>query len=255
MRIIGFDEQRKLIVEILKKYSDYCEKNNYNYTLAYGTLLGALRHKDLIPWDNDIDVFMPRDDYNRFISEYDSNPIPSIELCCVEKDGNYPFLFAKLSLCGTVSVIEDTTFSFGVYIDIFPLDGMGNDYDTAVKIRSRQIKYIDNGYSPTKNKLLSRVWDKYCTMRCIGYEKYWYIKKYCTENYHNSDYVANIAGWEKGIFRKNDIFGNRTEWFVDRYYRIPVNAELVLSSSYGDYLMLPPMEKRIPPHEYDFYWK
>ena len=79
---IGFEESRKLELNLLIKFADFCKKENLRYYLAYGTLIGAVRHKGFIPWDNDIDIVMPRPDYCRFLKQIQECPIDDyIEAC------------------------------------------------------------------------------------------------------------------------------------------------------------------------------
>ena len=103
-----------------------CEKHNIRYFMIAGTLLGAVRHKGFIPWDDDMDFGMLRNDYDKFVSvcaaEIDEN---KFYLQTDKKDKYYTFNFAKLRLCGT-KVIESFSFDVqtnqGIYIDIFPID-------------------------------------------------------------------------------------------------------------------------------------
>ena len=73
MREIGFSEIKSVALDILKDVAHFCDTHDIRYVLAYGTMLGAVRHKGFIPWDDDIDIMMPRDDYNRFIKTYNEH--------------------------------------------------------------------------------------------------------------------------------------------------------------------------------------
>jgi|AGTN01.3.fsa_nt_gi LPS biosynthesis protein len=128
MRELTQDELKDRAFELLKEFRDVCEKNNLRYYLTGGTLLGAVRHKGFIPWDDDIDVAMPRIDYLKFLKiykrEYDKNNLFAYEI-----NKNYKYMFAKLCDKDT-SLIEfdfDCKEKLGVYLDIFPIDGLGKN--------------------------------------------------------------------------------------------------------------------------------
>ncbi len=140
-RKIDDEEVRSLELQILIKFAEYCEKYGLRYFLAYGTLIGAIRHKGFIPWDNDIDVVMPRPDYDRFM-----------ELAKKENVGEYlsvldyhdvkTFPFAKVmdnrTKLSEKYLITDT---LGVYIDVFPLDGLPSDEQKRKKLERKAAVY------------------------------------------------------------------------------------------------------------------
>ena len=112
-------EIKKRLLILLSEFSSFCEKNNLTYSLYAGTALGAIRHKGFIPWDDDIDVCMPRADYQRFIEIYknsDKFKLLSPKLL------KYYYPFSKLVDNKTYSYCDDTNDKFGIFIDIFPLD-------------------------------------------------------------------------------------------------------------------------------------
>ena len=122
--ICNLSEIKKIELDILRAFRSFCEKNSLRYFLAYGTLLGAVRHGGFIPWDDDIDVAMPRTDYERFLKEFRDE---RYEVYDLSKKG-YFYPFAKL--CDTTTVlIEEMSVknSIGVYIDIFPMDGIADN--------------------------------------------------------------------------------------------------------------------------------
>lgn len=113
---------------LLRQVADICEENGIRYTLIYGTLLGAVRHRGFIPWDDDIDIAMPRSDYNKFIAYCRENETP-FDLICAEVNEKYGYLFAKVSDRGTVLTEEHANrwgVEYGVCLDIFPIDGLGD---------------------------------------------------------------------------------------------------------------------------------
>lgn len=126
MRPIELDELKRIELDILLAFHEYCEKKGYSYVLYYGTLLGAVRHQGFIPWDDDIDVVMPRDDYEAFFKTFPAdNPFENIKLISYrDKSSIYPFF--KL-IDARTEVSEDFVnpcYKTGVWIDIFPVDGL-----------------------------------------------------------------------------------------------------------------------------------
>ncbi|MEG2626279.1 MAG: LicD family protein, partial [Christensenella sp.] len=124
MEKLSIDEMKQIELELMSELDRVCRENNLSYVLAYGSCLGAVRHKGFIPWDDDMDVAMPRADYERLIDSFDQlKSKPHYELVSYRKNkAIYPFL--KL-IDTTTQVLEnfaDKRFSTGVWVDIFPLD-------------------------------------------------------------------------------------------------------------------------------------
>ena len=132
-------EYKKKLLETFKAFDAFCRKHDINYYAAYGTLIGAVRHKGLIPWDDDIDVLMLPDDYNKFCS-YRGNVDGHYDIVD-SRDENYWLLtLAKfVDMNTTLWEMEEYPCVTGVYIDIFPL--YENDHDQAVKLKTQYEKY------------------------------------------------------------------------------------------------------------------
>jgi lipopolysaccharide cholinephosphotransferase len=116
-------------LSILREFVRVCEAHELRYYLAYGTLLGAVRHRGFIPWDDDIDVTMPRDDYNRFAKICASDLRPGFEWQSYATEEHYPHWFGKVIKTDTVfrqELTERLSFRQSVYIDVFPLDGLAD---------------------------------------------------------------------------------------------------------------------------------
>lgn len=125
-KLLSIEEIHEIILEIMKDIDSFCRKNNIPYTIAAGTMLGAIRHGGFIPWDDDSDIFMLREDFNRFVSTY--------------KSDRYHLLFNTreehgFMVSGYAKVIDPDTFvddrtsmsKYGVFVDVFPLDDMPED--------------------------------------------------------------------------------------------------------------------------------
>ena len=140
MREISVEELKILQLEILCKVDEFCCSNHISYTLAYGTMIGAIRHKGYIPWDDDIDIAMPRPDYDRFIRNFNGYD-PNLYVLAPELQ---PFFYATYAnVCDRRTLLNEGKNShlgieMGVKIDIFPIDGTPYDY-TEYK---EEVKYI-----------------------------------------------------------------------------------------------------------------
>ena len=118
-------------LEVLIKFDELCAQNDFKYWLTYGTLIGAIRHDGFIPWDDDIDVMMPRDDFNRFIKfaiEHEEDLYP-FKIHNRANTKNYWYGIPRFSNMKYKYIVEDNyekPFDIGVFIDIYPLDNYGN---------------------------------------------------------------------------------------------------------------------------------
>lgn len=133
---------KEILCNTMKSFINICKEHNLQYYACAGTCLGAIRHKGMIPWDDDIDVLMPRSDYDKFLALKQKLQGTGYEIV----DSNNQFYnqwFAKFSDANTTIVeITDFPIVFGVYVDIFPLDEVGN-LDVAKKLHEEKSKYFD----------------------------------------------------------------------------------------------------------------
>ena len=131
-KVLSLEEKKKASLDTLLFFHDYCEKNGLRYTLAYGTLIGAVRHKGFIPWDDDIDIQMPRPDYEKLLSGFVDTDEFKVISC--ENDKIYMFPYAKVLNRKTARLDGDgNQDSIGLGIDLFPLDGVPDDQIKAEK--------------------------------------------------------------------------------------------------------------------------
>lgn len=251
-------EVKDLSLKILKDIDLFCTENNLTYYLAYGTLLGAVRHKGFIPWDDDIDIWMPRPDYERFISSY-GHKDSRYQVVSHIKDNKYPFFFAKVHDTNTILEIE-TTFKFhlGLYVDIFPIDAIPSDKKIQKKhIKSynfyrniytiKAIKYR-KGRNVLKNLLLfaSRTITSLIPISFLPKK----IDK-ISGAYNYADYeLASIAvAPAHRLILDKQLFSTPIKLqFEDMDANVPVGYVEILSKIYGNYLDLPPIEKQVSHH-------
>ena len=131
MKELTLPELKEIEFDILKVFDAFCKEHNIKYFLAYGTLLGAIRYKKFIPWDDDVDVLVPREDYDRILTLFQDDD--RYNLFAYEKNQDYRFPFAKLCDMTTrkVEFNLDNGVELGVDMDIFPLDYWDNDVEKA----------------------------------------------------------------------------------------------------------------------------
>lgn len=253
--------QNKLL-EMLKWFHDYCCSNQIRYYAAGGTLLGAIRHKGFIPWDDDIDLVLPRPDYEKLISLFNEPMNGYILETPYSGNKDYLYSFSKLYDTST-TLIENLRYKCrrGVYIDIFPLDGLGND-----EFYMRNFSKIDrwNMFLMTRTCAIRKDRPTYKNAAIIisrlipsiiidNKELAIKIDRLAAmHDYESSDYVANVMGnyREKEIVKKH-IFGNPTLYTFENIEIFGAeHYDEYLTKIYGDWRKLPSKEKQVSHHDY-----
>ena len=271
MRRINDDELKKIQFALLKEFKNVCELIKVNYSLIGGTLLGAFRHKGFIPWDDDIDVCMTRDDYHVFCDFCFKNKTNFV-LLNHETNENYGYLFAKLYDPNTIQnelLANRKKISLGVHIDLFIYDAMGDTYKKAKKEFNkssfkRELLVAANWKKYQKSKTHSWVFEpiRFCLFllsRPVQYDCL--IKKiekiYTSKRFESISYVANLASDKrsKSIIERS-CFDKYVELeFEGELFKVFQGYETYLKSMYGDYMKLPPEEKRITHHTFEAFYK
>jgi LPS biosynthesis protein len=263
-RELSLEEIKGIQLDILSQVANYCDRNGLRYFLAYGTLLGAVRHKGYIPWDDDIDIMMPRPDYMQFINSFN-------ESCCYLKvvshynDTNYPYAFAKV-FNNTTSLIEyvDMKYLIGVNIDVFPLDGLPELKREASRHLSKIRFYCNLKLIKTIKYNKKRVFYKsllLCVAKffliLISYRKLILkIEKLALNyDYANNKFVGNcVEAGGRNEFINKEIFKEKTVVFFEgKKYYAPLYYHEYLSNFYGNYMQFPPVEDRVTHHAFIAY--
>lgn len=247
------NEIKSVLVEILNVVVDFCKRNNLRHYLAYGTLIGAIRHRGFIPWDDDIDIWMPRPDYERFIHSFSHE---YLQFHSMETDIDWPLNFGKV--CDhRYSAIDENGKDFGLYLDIFPLDGVPDDpkqIDKFLKrIRRWENIWSNQLFSPkqsvSRNNTLSKnlkiiigkTLSVFVPFKSICNKL---INTYPKLKFDESIFVCYLPG-RKFIFERNDFEPAKLANFEGHDYLIPHNYDGILKKIYGDYMQIPPEGDRI----------
>ncbi|MCF0211052.1 MAG: LicD family protein [Bacteroidales bacterium] len=258
-KTIDLEELKKIQINILDAIEQFCTERKIRYSIGYGTLLGAVRHKGYIPWDDDLDIIMPYPDYQRFLQEFDGYK-PYLQVQSMRKDLYYRFPFAKVFDNRTI-LIEKTIRS-GVYVDIFPVVGFP---ETEEKFK----QFVEEYH---KNYLLMRIATKRigekplkacfnAVKRCFYPDKDKIMQRieniYSRYPFDEAEFAGVIPNYYKHRrYIKADIFRSySTQTFEGKNYTALENYDAFLSATYGDYMTLPPEDKRHSEHVFKAYWK
>lgn len=265
MKELSLKEIKEIELDLLKTFDTYCKANDIKYFLSNGTLLGAVKYKGFIPWDDDIDVLVPRNDYDKLISLFKDSE--KYQLFAFERDSKYKFPFAKLCNLATVKNEGDIDngVSLGVDIDIFPLDAWDNNLNKA----QEEAKYINRNMfflslsklqKSISRTLIKRIIKSFLMLICKIFGSKAFIRKIISKSKKYALKDSSYSGCKTWC-----IYGEReiipTEVFSDvvqvefegGYYPAPVGYDAYLRSLYGDYEQDPPKEKQKTHHRFKAY--
>ncbi len=267
------EETKAVEFDILSKFDDFCKAHSLSYFLAYGTLIGAVRHGGFIPWDDDIDIQMPREDYNRLLELFPKlSPFSNLRLIApTDPDAEHTFI--KITDERTVKVEAGHLYKSdsdyrGIDIDIFPLDGQPKSDKEYVKWYKRlrsvyrkiwiseleaegDIKFslrlaiavfkIVRIFLPKRKKLLAKA-----------------AALHAMYPYSESEYVGCVESYFNGIGNRNPKSAYEvgvTLPFEGRDFPVPSGYDQILTNMYGDYMKLPPGEAQVTHHTNKTYWR
>ena len=242
-------DHQKALLTLLVEFDRVCKELNISYILFAGTLLGAVRHKGFIPWDDDLDVMMLREDYARLLQEADR--VLDRKNFCLQKEfsEHWPMFFSKLRLNGTTCLEKyhpkDSKTHQGVYIDIFPCDNAANS-----KL-GRKLQFYCSKVVIAKG-LFARGYDTDSTgkklflffCRLLPQKIFFQItaKKGRTDTVHS--FLGGASKYEKNVYPRSYFEKTVPAEFEGHFFPIPEQYDALLRVLYGDYMIIPPEEDR-----------
>lgn len=249
-------------LEVLKKIDGICSREGIRYWVMYGTLIGAIRHHGFIPWDDDLDIAMPRPDYERFLAWFRDHADEMRPL--VALDGyrqGLPFLITRISdtTYKMVGEFSSAAPELGAFVDVYPIDGCGNDSQVAhrwqERCRNELRRFMHASFKGDAHEEMNGAERALRSGLAFALGDSSHYRKHLQElalryEYDSSEYVSCLQ-WE------NDLLWLRS-WedsllqvpFEDMVVPIPNGYDKLLRLKYGDYMSLPPENERVGHHFY-----
>jgi len=249
---------RGVMIELLDEFVRVCEEQKYTYFLIAGTLLGAVRHKGFIPWDDDIDVAMPRSDYEKFIDYYENDKESAYYVLSNRAPINTYYhynSFTKLCKKGTkfAEITRDEENYCGIFIDIWPYDNcilITAPFQTFfIKLWLKLYKIRTYDFIPRNKKRarLKNILHRILPLHLCKMLKRAAEKLYLLHNNYKTNYISFFSGLyslRKETHKYNSVFPLSKIVFENKYYNAPHDVHNYLKKMYGNYMELPPEEKR-----------
>lgn len=264
--VTDISEIQQMELGIMEYIHEVCHKIGVKYFLSYGSLIGAVRHQGFIPWDDDMDICMLRDDYEKLQNYLIAHPDERYEVMSYKNNVNYVYPFMKIQDNQTYLVEEDVRIdsNMGIYVDIFPVDGYEDDQafkDKMTKIiKKRQLScYTFKGITNTKSVVNSMI--RYISVIIFYFTN---TNKYVSqidelaksrkvEDYELVDYVV-YKDMNKPVWKREWLEQVEAGSFEGKEFMIPKHYHEILTSDYGNYMQLPPVEQQVSHHDFKL-WK
>ncbi len=269
MRSIELEELKRLQCEVLQVAHDFCLQHGIKYSLACGTLLGAIRHNGYIPWDDDIDIYMMREDYDRFIRLFPEVYKEHYKLISFERSNRWARAFANLYDDRTVweeakNSVEE---QIGINIDIFPIDNVPDDdsewkrFDKKRRILHYLVtaKYTSfrwKNRSLVKNLIIALM--KFVLLPFSANRNAKWMDSFARKYSHKKTQrvFESVCGiMQKRPFLRKDFEETIPHAFEQYEFQVMKGYHNYLTCAFGDYMQLPPEKDRHPHHYYIAYWK
>lgn len=257
VKMTNIDVQ-KVQLEILDNVHDFCQTHAINYSLIFGTLIGAIRHKGFIPWDDDIDIMMPRDDYEKFLLSYNDD---YYIISKGGKGGNVSYL-RIWDPATEVRFHWSSKVHHGVWVTVMPFDKVPDDDSDR-----RKIKRIITLLTKVYNRKLDFSYElsfKYKLLKlmcsCISVSMLYSLINNIAKKYAQEDVkeLGPMVGW--GQFNDGPVPKCAFDEYMDvefegHIFKAITGYDKYLKGTYGDYMQLPPISERVPSHNFDAFYK
>lgn len=255
-------------LKIFKVFAAICEKHKLRYYAAYGTALGAIRHKGFIPWDDDLDVAMPREDYNHFVKVVADELPDNMKFLRGGESFYAPIWFCRLlnnqdGIVQTLSAVTGLELKDPPFIDVFVLEGVPESifgfkdwlHDRRMWRLCQLWRYPDSGYGASFiHRLVAKILGAFVSRRyrkTVDNEDMMRVFDELSVRWNGSANVVEPSFFrmkESRLLPKSFFEPARVIPFEDTVIRVASNVEEILTRYYGDYMKLPPENERVPPH-------
>lgn len=269
---LTINEIHQVTLQVLKRIQEICKEHGITYFVAYGSLIGTIRHKGFIPWDDDFDIVMLRPDYERFckICNKTINGHGNYALMNPENNKEYPFNISRF--CDLryrmIRIDGGPDAGMGIFIDVYPLDGLGNSrtfiHRVLEPLKQLDLRFLGLARDPealkSKHGILKKIIRLPIWMLAHAFGKaFFYRFSRCIAGIHSiedSKYIGDVV-WDAGlVYYPKKYYEETVEVpFEDVMVPVPKEYDKVLRIDYGDYMQLPPEEERHPTHGYQIYRK
>ena len=269
---IRTEELKQLELGVLCYIRDKCIENGLKYYLMYGTLIGAIRHKGFIPWDDDVDIAMFRADFMKLMAAVQADTGSHYEVLSMYNVPDYPFSLAKVVDTRTRLVqhgVIGTHEKLGAYVDIFLIDAVPDD-DRAYDQLVRRVRTCSRRCYLSQRKLVLRkgqlVKDLCLALVSLPYKLFCPASKAIRKlDRVSASYESNPtkrAGIFMDTFNQKESTLTREQWadtvemeFEGEEFTAPACYDELLRRTYGDYMQLPPKEQQVTHHDFDITWR
>ncbi len=258
MKKIDLPELKLLQMEVLKAVHAFCGSEGIPYSMACGTMLGAVRHRGYIPWDDDIDIYMLRTDYNCFIERFPETLAGKYKLAGSYNIKGWKFPYSKVYDSTTLVKEPNSNPDVGVNIDVFPIDKVPEDegkwrsFDHLRRLMFQCLMRRAHPFFSGYKALLK--WPFYL----LPYRVYLAAFERYIQQYNNSD-SSCVFECCSGVFQKRpfkkSLFASMSPYpFETESFMGFSDFDSYLSNAFGNYMQLPPEEKRVSHHTFDAYY-